>query len=80
MLDEITPDVIILDMLLPGATGVQLLHVLQSYADLQNVPVIICSLTLQQHTADLSAYGVRDVLNKATLTRQELLRAVELVL
>lgn len=78
--DTTPPDVILLDMLLPGATGVQLLHVLQSYPDLRNVPVILCSNALPKDTANLRAYGVRGVLNKATLTRVRLLSAVEAVL
>jgi twitching motility two-component system response regulator PilH len=78
--DKTPPDVILLDMLLPGATGVQLLHVLQSHADLQNIPVIICSNTQPELTADLQAYGVCAVLNKAALTRQELIKTVESVL
>jgi len=78
--DSALPDVILLDMLLPGASGVQLLHVLQSYADLKNVPVIICSNALPKDMTDLRAYGVRNVLDKTTLTRQQLLGAVEAVL
>ena len=78
--DAHAPDVILLDMLLSGASGVQLLHVLQSYADLKHVPVIICSNALPKDTANLQAYGVRSVLNKATLTRAQLVNAVEAVL
>lgn len=79
-MDAAAPDVILLDMLLPGASGVQLLHVLQSYADLNHVPVIICSNALPKDTANLQAYGVRSVLNKATLTRAQLVNAVAAVL
>lgn len=79
-IDADAPDVILLDMLLSGASGVQLLHVLQSYADLNHVPVIICSNALPKDMANLRAYGVRKALNKATLTRMQLVGAVEAVL
>lgn len=79
-IDESLPDVILLDILLPGATGVQLLHVLQSHGDLRSLPVIICSNTQPADSVDLRAYGVRAVLSKETLTRQRLLQALESVL
>lgn len=79
-MDKVLPDLILLDMLLHGASGVQLLHVLQSHADWQHVPIVVCSNALPAHANDLQAYGVRGVLNKATLTRQKLIATVKEVL
>jgi DNA-binding response OmpR family regulator len=66
--DESQPDVIILDLLLPHANGVQLLHALQSHGDLAGIPVILCSSSLPDGLPDLTAYGVRRAVTKASLT------------
>lgn len=75
ILDDTKVDVIMLDLLLPFANGLQLLNVLASHADLMAVPVIVCSsLTLDQPLAHL---GVCAVLNKSTLTPQQLRATVQ---
>lgn len=79
-LDEQPADVVLLDMLLPGANGVQVLHTMRSYADLAAIPVVICSSVVIKHTADLEAYGVKKVINKTTLDRKTLCAAVQEVL
>lgn len=66
--DDTTPDVIVLDLLLPHANGTQLLHTLQSHADWSRIPVILCSSSLPAELPDLQAYGVRAALDKATIT------------
>lgn len=76
MLDEDSVDVVLLDMLLPGANGVQVLHAIQSHADLADVRIIVCSNALPQKLPDLSAYGVKAVLDKTVLTRDRLGNAV----
>ena len=38
-----TPDVIILDLMLPGLTGEEILTILKSMEDLKNIPVVIFS-------------------------------------
>lgn len=72
MLDEQPADVVLLDMLLPGASGMQVLHALQSHVDLAAIPVIVCSNALPQKIPDFSAYGVVAALDKTTLTRDKL--------
>lgn len=79
-LDDELPDVLLLDMLLPGANGIQLLHTLQSHTDFAHIPVIICSNALPERTPDFSAYGVKAVIDKTTLTREHLAAAVAGVL
>lgn len=80
LIDKQAPDVIVLDVLLPGATGFSLLHELQSYDDTATVPVIICSgLTDDLSLDDLAPYGVRRLLDKTTMTPDDLLAAVRSV-
>lgn len=79
--DEVKPDCIILDMLLPVTTGFTLLHELQSYADTAKVPIIICSsLTPDLKKSDLEQYGVKRLLDKTTMTPDDILAAVRSVL
>ena len=78
-IDELLPDVIILDILLPVTTGFTLLHELQSYDDTRASPVIICSsvpLTLKE----VESYGVRRVIDKTTMLPDDLVKAVRAVL
>jgi CheY-like chemotaxis protein len=75
VMDTTIPDVILLDILLPGANGIQFLHTLRSHRDLAHVPVILCSSALPPDSPGL-AYGVVGMLNKSELTRPALQRAV----
>lgn len=79
-IDEQPPQVILLDILLSGANGVQVLHMLRSHIDIARIPVILCSSALPQNMSDLASYGVRGTLDKPTLTRQKLAAAVAGVL
>lgn len=78
-IDESAPDVIVLDMLLPGGSGMTLLHELQSYDDTATIPVIVCSSleNTELTYASLQSYGVRRVLHKASLTPQQLGAAID---
>lgn len=68
-LDDQPVDVIILDMFLPDANGVQFLHELRSYADTQATPVIICSTIADSLPREqLASYGVLATLDKKTMT------------
>ena len=80
LIDENPPQAIVLDLLLPGANGIQVLHTLRSHADLAHIPIIVCSSALPTTTPDLLPYGVRSVLDKAALTRESLCAAVAEVL
>lgn len=76
MLDNFLPDVVVLDLFLPVANGLQVLHQLSSYNDVGYIPVILCSNALPTPMPDMSHYGVRAALDKTTLTPQTLRRAV----
>jgi CheY-like chemotaxis protein len=73
-------DLIVLDLLLPGAGGVQLLHELRSYPDTAAIPVIIHSaLDPQAQQIDEKswrAYGVVAYVYKVASRPHDLLRTV----
>ena len=73
-MDEVVPDVLILDILLTGPTGFSLLNEMQSYADLAQVPVIVASSVGIKE--DLSEYGVVRVFDKGTMRPEELLEEI----
>jgi CheY-like chemotaxis protein len=75
-IDVTLPNVILLDLLLPGANGIQLLHTLRSHADLQHIPVIVCSNALPPNAPDLTQYGVTNVIDKTTIDRTTLCNAI----
>lgn len=79
-LDDALVDVIILDILLHGANGLQFLHILRSHADFAGIPVIVCSSALSTNAPDLKQYGVRAALDKPALNRRALCLAVAEVL
>lgn len=74
-IDQRKPDVIILDMMLPGPNAMVFLHELRSHADLMTIPVIMCSTTpLDLQT--LQPYGVTVTLDKATMHPDDVVVAV----
>lgn len=74
-IDRQKPDVVVLDMLMPGPNGMTLLHELQSHVDLAAIPVVVCS-SLQLSLAELKPYGVVAVLDKTTMSQNDLIAAV----
>jgi len=80
-IDEIKPDVIVLDVLLTGGTAFALLHELQSYGDTGTVPIILCTNMAENlRLEDLQAYGVRRIVDKTTMQLDDLPAAVRGVL
>lgn len=81
MIDNLKPDVIVLDMLLTVTTGMVLLHELQSYGDMATIPVVVCTNSAEEFDAKLlEPYGVRRVLDKTTMRPDDLIAAVRKVL
>lgn len=81
MVAEATPDLIVLDIFLGQANGLQLLHELRGYDDTSDIPVIVCSNAAKGMAArEFESYGVLTVLDKTTLTPARLVRAVNEVL
>ena len=80
-MDESIPDVVILDIFLPGPNGLVLLHEMQSYSDLSTLPVIVCTnSTAAFPSRALAAYGVKGILDKSEMQPSDLVAAVRRVL
>lgn len=79
-IDDIHPDVIILDVLLTGSTAFALMHELQSYDDTGSIPIIICTnLSEDMQIDDLKSYGVRRILDKTKMVPNDLVAALRSV-
>ena len=72
------PDVVILDLLLNGPTGFEILNEMQSYPELSSVPVVIVSSVVMpaEDAEALECYGVCRSFDKATMDPRELLGCV----
>ncbi len=79
LIDAQLPQVIVLDMLLTGGTGMTLLHELQSYTDTAAIPIIVCSSINELALEDMAAYGVKRLLDKATMHPNDIVTAVRSV-
>ena len=80
-IDEVHPDVIVLDVLLTGSTAFALLHELQSYGDTGAVPIILCTNMAESlKLEDLKMYGVRRIVDKTTMQLDDLPAAIRSVL
>jgi DNA-binding response OmpR family regulator len=78
LIDEVNPDVIILDILLESTTGFTLLHELQSHDDLARIPVIaITSLSKEIEQIELERYGIKKLLDKETMTPESILQTIQ---
>lgn len=74
-MDEVVPDLVILDVLLTGPTGFAILHEMRSYPELMDVPVFVVSSV---NISDIDeSYGVVRVFDKATMQPRDLLAAVD---
>lgn len=81
-IDQQRPDVIVLDIMLPWANGVQLLHELASYGDTAAIPVVLFSAALPDDLDEqaLRAYGVVAALDKTTVKPAQVLQTINGVL
>ena len=79
LIDEWRPDVLLLDMLLAGETGVALLNELRSHDDLATLPVVVGS-SVELDQVQLAPFGVRAVLDKSRATPREIRAALRKVL
>lgn len=81
LLETMRPDVILLDLMLPGYNGLSFLQELRSYEDWQNIPVlIISSLPLALVGLNkklLNEFGIKAYLDKSAAKRADIIRAVE---
>ena len=81
LIDDFHPNVIILDLLMPGPNGLVLLHELQSHDDLGRIRVVVCTTSAREVTLEqLRPYGVRLLLDKTTMQPDDIMAAVRKVL
>ncbi|NCU39228.1 response regulator [Candidatus Saccharibacteria bacterium] len=78
-IDVFKPDVIVLDIMLPGPNGFVLLHELQSHSDLARIPIIVMSTHSDVTLEELQPYGVKVVLDKASMRPDDIVAAVRKV-
>lgn len=65
LLDELTPDLILLDVMMPEMDGPGLLAKLQERDEFSNIPVVFMTAAAQQQTIDeLLALGAQGVISK----------------
>ncbi len=76
VVDEWRPDVIVLDLLLAGATGVALLNEFRTHSDLVGIPIVVCS-SLELSTDEMSDFGVNAVLTKQIVTPEQFRGTIE---
>ncbi len=72
MINEQLPGVIVMNLQLSGAGGLNLLHELQSYTDTGAVPVIVCSNRPELSLEELRPYGVTRLLDTVTMRPSDL--------
>lgn len=81
LLKKDTPDIIILDILLPGKNGYEILEELKKNEVTKNIPVVILSNFGQKEEIEKGLQlGAEKYLIKATLTLDEILTEVNQVL
>ena len=71
-LDGGAVDVIVLDLLLAVETGMALLNEIQAYDDLSGIPILVLTNTPDVALSDVSSYGVKRLLDKATATPDDI--------
>jgi|WetSurMetagenome_2_1015567.scaffolds.fasta_scaffold00035_24 signal transduction histidine kinase/CheY-like chemotaxis protein len=77
---EKTPDIIILDMLLPGMTGVEVLEQLSGHETASKIPVIaLTSIDLSQSARQIFGYQVKETLEKGQVASNVFLDIVDKV-
>jgi len=80
MAQEQTPDLIILDILLPGISGIELCKKLKNSPMTHDIPVIFYTSTdTPKHLIDYASCGARDYFQK-TMPQEELIAAVKDIL
>lgn len=76
-IDARRPDILFLDMFMPGPNGIVLLHELQSYTDTATIPVVLCTNNASDMVLEQFApYGVRRILDKTAMEPSDIVAAV----
>ena len=81
VLDEWKPDIIMLDVMLPGITGIDILEKLKSTPTTKQIPVIMLSNVSQDENVQRAmSLGAVKFLTKATLTPSAIIKEIEMAL
>jgi len=77
-LEKTSPDLIVLDLILPGKDGFYVLDAVKKNEKLKDVPVVIVSNVSKQESIDKAKeLGATDYLVKASMTFDELMEKIE---
>jgi len=80
MAQECKPDLILLDILLPGVSGIELCKEFKKNPATQNIPVVFyTSVETPKNLIDFASYGARDYIQKTT-PPDELIASIRAVL
>jgi len=69
-LEQIAPELVILDIMLPELDGVELLARLRETPNGEHVPVIVSSASIQHNESDFSDYNISKFLPKPVMPKQ----------
>lgn len=76
-LTQIRPDLILLDMVLPGKNGLEVLKKIKSSSDLSNIPIVMLSnLSQETDKKQALALGAKEYIVKADKTLEEIVATV----
>ncbi len=80
-LEKEIPDIVVLDILLPGMTGIDILEKMRSMEKLRKLPVVILSNMNTQNYIDKAKFlGAKRFIVKAAASLEEIIREVKEVL
>lgn len=78
MVTESTPDIILLDIMMPQMSGIDFLKKIRATEDGKNIPVLVLTnLSEKEEEQEASALGVKEYLLKASLTPAEIAEKVK---
>ncbi|GEM_PF-359494 len=81
VLEQDQPDIILLDLLLPGISGFEVLKAVKTHEKLKNIPVIILSNFTQNNEIERTrAMGADRFLTKATVVLDDIVKEIQSVL
>ena len=81
MIKETKPDVVLLDLILPGINGFEVLEKAKQDPEIANIPVVILSNLGQTEDIEKGlALGAKDFLVKAHFTPQEIVNKLKSIL
>jgi len=81
MIKETKPDVVLLDLILPGINGFEVLEKAKQDPEIANIPVVILSNLGQGEDIEKGlALGAKDFLVKAHFTPQEIVNKLKSIL